>query len=431
MLTTRPIELGEAFGQIWPVIWLFDTARYLVAAAFMCFLLWAFRDAGLRRRKIQSRCPIPRDVCREVITSLRTAAIFSLIGFGLYVAVSRGWIVLYPDFRNKGVGYFCATLALMIVAHDAYFYWTHRLMHHPRLFRRFHHTHHKSQVPTPWAAYAFAAPEALVQGAFMPLYVALVPTHQFALFIFMAFQIVRNVMGHAGVEVHPAGMARSRWLGWNNTTTHHDLHHQTGRHNFGLYFRWWDRLMGTEHPEYLQRFDAVTNSKPAHDRATRRATSIAFCALAAAAFAFAAPGTAAFDPKEAFFGEWGTQGMNAKVNLGYCPGQTTLMCGTITWLWEPVDQSGRPKTDSQNPDVRMRDRPLLGMRILSGYRRTSSGKLGGGTIYNPEDGRTYAATMRLQGSDTLVLEDCVLFICRKQVWRKASAIVEALSAGLK
>jgi sterol desaturase/sphingolipid hydroxylase (fatty acid hydroxylase superfamily)/uncharacterized protein (DUF2147 family) len=422
MLPTPPIELGEAFGQIWPVIWLFDTARYLVAAALMSIVLWTFRDAGLRRRKIQTRRPIPRDLCREAMTSLRTAAIFSLIGFGLYVAVSRGWIVLYPDFRQRGAGYLLATLALMIVVHDAYFYWTHRLMHHPRLFRWFHLTHHKSQVPTPWAAYAFATPEALVQGAFMPLFVALVPTHALALFIFMTFQIVRNVMGHAGVELHPAGMARSRWLGWNNTTTHHDLHHQTGRYNFGLYFRWWDRLMGTEHPEYLERFDAVTDAKPARDRAMRPATKIALGALAGLALALAGPRAGAFDPQQAFLGEWGTQGMNGKVNLARCPGQAEMICGTITWLWEPVDQSGRPMTDSQNPDARMRDRPLIGTQILSGFRRKSTGELGGGTIYNPEDGRTYNATMRLQGSDTLVVEGCVLFICRKQVWRKASAI---------
>jgi sterol desaturase/sphingolipid hydroxylase (fatty acid hydroxylase superfamily) len=154
------------------------------------------------------------------MTSLRTAAIFSLIGLGLYVAMLRGCIVLYPDFWQRGVGYLFATLALMIVAHDAYFYWTHRLMHHQSLFRWFHLTHHKSHAPTPWAAYAFAVPEALVQGAFMPLFAALLPMHALALFIFMSFQIVRNVMRHAGVEVHPAGPARSRWLGWNNTTTH-------------------------------------------------------------------------------------------------------------------------------------------------------------------------------------------------------------------
>ena len=183
--------------------------------------------------------------------------------------------------------------------------------------------------------------------------------------------------------------------------------------------------MGTEHPEYLPRFDAVTGSKPARRGAMRIATRIALCALAGVAFALVALSAAAFDPKDAFLGEWGTPGMHAKVNVAHCPGETDLICGTITWLWEPVDQSGRPKTDSQNPVARMRDRPLIGMQILSGFRRKSSGELSGGSVYNPEDGRTYDATMRLQGADTLVVEGCVLFICRKQVWRKASAICEA------
>jgi Delta7-sterol 5-desaturase len=203
MLPTHPLELGEAFGQVWPIIWLFDTGRYLVAAGLMAVILRVFWRAGLSARKIQAFCPMPRDMRREIVTSLRTAAIFSLLGFGLYVAASHGWIMLYADFGQRGVGYLLLTLTVMIVAHDAYFYWTHRLMHHRRLFRWFHLTHHESQAPTPWAAYAFATPEALVQGAFVPLFVAVVPTHELALFVFMAFQIVRNVMGHAGVEVYP------------------------------------------------------------------------------------------------------------------------------------------------------------------------------------------------------------------------------------
>lgn len=258
MLPDHALKLGEAFRYVWPIIWLFDTGRYLIAAGLMSAILWLFWDAGLAARKIQALCAMPRDIRREILGSLRTAAIFSLIGLGLYASASRGWITLYPDFRQRGVVYLLTTLSLMIIAHDAYFYWTHRLMHHRRLFRWFHLTHHKSHVPTPWAAYAFAAPEALVQGAFVPLFAALVPMHELALFVFMAFQIVRNVMGHAGVEIHPAGMLRSQWLCWNNTTTHHDLHHQTGRYNFGLYFRWWDLLMGTEHPQYRQRFETAT-----------------------------------------------------------------------------------------------------------------------------------------------------------------------------
>ena len=65
--------------------------------------------------------------------------------------------------------------------------------------------------------------------------------------------IVRNVMGHAGVELMPRGLADSRWFGWINSTTHHDLHHATFNYNYGLYFTWWDKLMGTEHPAYRER----------------------------------------------------------------------------------------------------------------------------------------------------------------------------------
>jgi len=65
--------------------------------------------------------------------------------------------------------------------------------------------------------------------------------------------IVRNVMGHAGVELMPRALADSRWFGWINATTHHDLHHSSFHHNYGLYFTWWDRLMGTEHPAYHEK----------------------------------------------------------------------------------------------------------------------------------------------------------------------------------
>jgi Delta7-sterol 5-desaturase len=68
----------------------------------------------------------------------------------------------------------------------------------------------------------------------------------------MAFMIVRNVMGHAGVELMPRALADSRWFGWINATTHHDLHHSSFHYNYGLYFTWWDRMMGTEHPRYRE-----------------------------------------------------------------------------------------------------------------------------------------------------------------------------------
>jgi lathosterol oxidase len=189
--------------------------------------------------------------------SLRSTLVFSLLGAGLAVAARQGWVTIYRDFEEAGPVYFILSLALMLVAHDTYFYWTHRAMHHRRLFALFHRTHHLSRTPTVWAAYSFSVPEAIVQGVFVPLFVAVVPVHALTLFIFVAIQIVRNVMGHSGTELHPAAFGPGRWLGWNNTTTYHDLHHETGRGNYSLYFRWWDQLMGTEHPDYRHKFESI------------------------------------------------------------------------------------------------------------------------------------------------------------------------------
>ena len=93
-----------------------------------------------------------------------------------------------------------------------------------------------------------------MMALFIPLFAMLFPINDLAIFIYLIFMILRNALGHSGYEVFPSGFSRSA-LGWNNTVTHHDLHHQVGRYNFGLYFTWWDRWMATEHPEYHKKFE--------------------------------------------------------------------------------------------------------------------------------------------------------------------------------
>jgi sterol desaturase/sphingolipid hydroxylase (fatty acid hydroxylase superfamily) len=240
------------FWQYWSFNLVMDIGRYVVAAAGLALILKLFWNAGLGRRKIQARFASRADVSREIRASLRTAVIFSLNGAAIVFGAVHGVFTIYTDFSTAGVGYLALSVAAIIVAHDAYFYWTHRLMHHPRLFRYFHRTHHRSVTPTPFAAYAFDVPEALLMALFTPLWLLFVPMHALGLFLFMAFMIVRNVMGHAGVELMPRALADSRWFRWINATTHHDLHHSSFHYNYGLYFTWWDRLMGTEHPAYCE-----------------------------------------------------------------------------------------------------------------------------------------------------------------------------------
>ena len=155
-----------------------------------------------------------------------------------------GLFTVYPSIKTLGVLYLLVSVAAMIVAHDAHFYWSHRLLHHRLLFSRFHRAHHKSVTPTTFACLAFHEGEAFVQGLFLPLWLIVVPMQLAGLIIALTLMLVRTALGHSGVELFPARVA-GRWL---VTNTHHDLHHMTGHHNYGLYFTFWDRLMSTEHP---------------------------------------------------------------------------------------------------------------------------------------------------------------------------------------
>jgi len=132
-------------------------------------------------------------------------------------------------------------------------------MHARRLFRPVHLVHHLSTNPTPWAAYAFAPAEALVQAAYVPLVALILPFHPVALGIFLAFMILRNVLGHLGLELFPRDFVRSRFWRWSTTTTHHAMHHRHMNANYGLYFTFWDRIMGTQAADYEETFERVTS----------------------------------------------------------------------------------------------------------------------------------------------------------------------------
>jgi uncharacterized protein (DUF2147 family) len=111
--------------------------------------------------------------------------------------------------------------------------------------------------------------------------------------------------------------------------------------------------------------------------------------------------------------EWWTPGFAARVRLTPCADDKAglKLCGAIVWAWDDPPNGATDK------------RPLMGQRIIWGML-ADNGQPGGalvryaGNIYNPEDGQTYKATMRLKSANTLLVEGCVLFICREQVWRR-------------
>lgn len=234
-----------------------DMTRYAVFAIGVWLVLWILLARPLAERKIRQARPPARQLVTEFLVSLRSVAIFSTFALAPFL-LERADLLPGPRLAASwGPAWFWASLVLMIVAHDAFFYWAHRLMHDPRLFRRFHRRHHLSHNPSPFTAYSFDLREAAVMALFVPLWVLLVPTPWPAVGWFIIHQIARNTVGHSGYELMPARPDGRPMFDWLTTTTHHDLHHAEAGWNYGLYFTWWDRLMGTEHPDYHARFAAA------------------------------------------------------------------------------------------------------------------------------------------------------------------------------
>ena len=77
--------------------------------------------------------------------------------------------------------------------------------------------------------------------------------------VFLMIMIVKNVWGHLGIELFPKGFVTHPLTSWLTSTTHHDLHHQYGKGNYGFYFTWWDAWLGTSHPDYIDTFNHVTS----------------------------------------------------------------------------------------------------------------------------------------------------------------------------
>lgn len=234
-----------------------DLVRYIVGAPLTWLILCVALAPFLKSWKIRPDRPPLTQHLVELLCSVRSVAVFSTVTL-VTVGLESGGLLWGQAFREEGgLLWTLVSLALTILAHDAYFYWAHRLMHRPKLFRTFHRRHHRSFSPTPFTAYSFDLGEAAVMAAFSPLWLILLPVAWPAFGLFMLHQIARNVIGHCGYELFPSNRQGRPLLNWMTTVTHHDLHHAQAGSNFGLYFTWWDRWMGTENPNYMAAFAQV------------------------------------------------------------------------------------------------------------------------------------------------------------------------------
>ena len=237
-------------------------SRYLLIAGIAFLIFYILLKRVIRTRKIQEQYPAVKDYAREIIFSLITVFVMAFIpAMVLGSPEMARQTKFYTDINQHRLPYFILAFPLMAIMHDTYFYWMHRIMHHRRLFKFVHLVHHKSTNPSPFAAYAFHPFEAIIEAGIFLVFVFTIPVHLFHLLFFFLFMIIYNVYGHLGWELYPKGFSK-HWFGkWINTSVNHNLHHQFFKGNYGLYFLFWDRIMGTIRKDYDEQFEKVKSKK--------------------------------------------------------------------------------------------------------------------------------------------------------------------------
>ncbi len=213
--------------------------RYLAVSGGFAFLT-RLKFRGLYRG-------LDRQIRREIAWSLASALIYGapagLLAWGWQ---EHGWTRLYTDVNAWPLWWLPASVLVYLLLHDAWFYWTHRWMHRPALFRIAHAVHHASRPPTAWAAMSFHPWEAVTGAVVIPALVLTIPIHYAALGVVLGVMTLMGVTNHMGWELFPRRLVEGPAGAWLITASHHQRHHQQYGCNYGLYFRFWDRLCGTD-----------------------------------------------------------------------------------------------------------------------------------------------------------------------------------------
>lgn len=109
-------------------------------------------------------------------------------------------------------------------------------------------------------------------------------------------------------------------------------------------------------------------------------------------------------------GNWLTDAKDGVVEIAPCGAK---LCGRL------VRTMRKDATvDRNNPDPALRNRPLVGLQVLTGF--VPDNAVWRGTGYDPKVGKSYNTTLQRTGPDTLKIRGCLIaFLCRSAIWTRA------------
>ncbi|MFK7934594.1 MAG: sterol desaturase family protein [Saprospiraceae bacterium] len=184
----------------------------------------------------------------ETLYSLVTSLIFAAVGALMVWLWEVGMIQVYTEIGAYGYWYLPTSFAAVLIIQDAYYYWLHRWMHtQRRVYSLLHKVHHDSVVPSPWTSFSFHPTESVVQAIILPVILLFLPVHYIVLLLLLLTMTISATINHLNVDLMPKVLRQSIFAKYLIGATHHAHHHTKAQKNFGLYFTYWDRWLGTEY----------------------------------------------------------------------------------------------------------------------------------------------------------------------------------------
>lgn len=149
----------------------------------------------------------------------------------------------------------------------------------------------------------------------------------------------------------------------------------------------------------------------------RRRWSCVFV-LALATLGLPLPAGSAASP-DAIVGTWLTDDGDSKVAIeaAKAPDGGAVYNGKVVWLKAPT-RDGKPLRDANNEDAALRERPIMGLEIVSGFKPDGAGGWTGGTVYSPRGGKRYPAQISLGDDGRLQIKVKAGLVSRTVAWAR-------------
>jgi ring-1,2-phenylacetyl-CoA epoxidase subunit PaaE len=233
-------------------------ALVIMSMAYLIF--WVAFGKTLSNRKIQLSKRAGWPQIREEIG----ATLLSFIGSTAFMMLmlsfkDSGLTKFYVETGKYGVWYEVLTVIVMVLMSDTWFYWCHRTMHHPSIYKYVHALHHKSLDVNPYTSTSFHVIEAVALTVWVLPLVMVMPVSMTALGVVQVLGTFNNLKSHLGYELFPNFFSKVPPFNMLVTATNHSLHHTQYNGNYGLFFRFWDIVCDTELNTTTPTFNEIHN----------------------------------------------------------------------------------------------------------------------------------------------------------------------------